>query len=258
MHWRITGIRRWRSVVNVPDGVIPDWAPCAVVKVAPNLPEPNHNRRLLCDDRMEAVWRELRKRAPPDLASKLQEHERRLMKLLGLLSKDVSVADQACAAFVISVARTIWNPGGRLVWTKAEAKKKALQLEEAAAWCRWFATDPMFAEDQVAAAKMVDVIQKHAISMRERGHPANFDQQIKPFVLERSSGLRGDDKIRGYTRAIAADARRLFGEVMYGTLATIMSVALQQDIDERRVQDWCTEEHRQEKRRKRCKGLPSQ
>jgi hypothetical protein len=33
----------------------------------------------MCDDRMKAVWPELRKRAPLDIASKLKEHERRLL-----------------------------------------------------------------------------------------------------------------------------------------------------------------------------------
>jgi hypothetical protein len=236
-------------VINVADGVetIPNWVPWAVAKVAPHLPRPAPHLpgplpRLLCDDRMKAVWPELRKRAPSDVASKLKEHERRL---LGLLNEDVSVPEQACAAFFISVARTIWNPGGRAVWTKAEAKKQAVRWEDAAALCRYIASEPMFPEHQVAAKEMADFFQTHANSLRGRGYLANLDQQIEPFVLGRSShspgyrGGGGDDQVRGYTRAIAADAERIFGSFLYGTVATVVSVALQKKVSAKSVENWC-------------------
>jgi hypothetical protein len=224
-----------------------DWVPYAVRRVAPHLDGPNHNRRLLCDDRMKRVWPVLRKRAPHEVASRLEEHERRLMESLGLLNEGVSAADQACAAFVISVARTIWNPSGRLVWTKAEMKKQADIWKEAAAVCRWVANEPMFPEHHIAATEMADFFQTHADSLWEHGHLANLDQQIEPFVLERSShspghrGGGGDDHVRGYTRAIAADAHRIFGKFMYGTVAMVTSVALQENIDRKNVENWCKE-----------------
>ena len=217
----------------------PDWVPRAVAKVAPQLPGPA--LRLLCDPRMKDVWRRLSKKAPREV--ELKEHERRLLKLLGLLNEDAS--EQACAAFFISVAWTIWNPSGRLVWTKADAEKQATELEGAAAWSRWFATEPMFAEHHAAATEMADVFQKHAISLQERAYFANLDQQVEPYVLGRSSGLRGpgDDKIRGYTRAIAADAHRIFGSWLYGTVATVATVALEPDkeVSPKSVENWCSD-----------------
>jgi len=162
---------------------------------------------------------------------------------LGLLNEDAS--EQACAAFFISVAWTIWNPSGRLVWTKADAEKQATELEGAAAWSRWFATEPMFAEHHAAATEMADVFQKHAISLRERGYLANLEREVEPYVLGRSSGLRGpgDDKIRGYTRAIAADAHRIFGSWLYGTVATVATVALEPDkeVSPKSVENWCSD-----------------
>jgi len=217
----------------------PDWVPRAVAKVAPQLPGPA--LRLLCDPRMKDVWRRLCKKAPREV--ELKEHERRLLKLLGLLNEDAS--EQACAAFFISVAWTIWNPSGRLVWTKADAEKQATELEGAAAWSRWFATEPMFAEHHAAATEMADVFQKHAISLRERGYLANLEREVEPYVLGRSSGLRGpgDDKIRGYTRAIAADAHRIFGSWLYGTVATVATVALEPDkeVSPKSVENWCSD-----------------
>ena len=233
---------------DVADSVetIPDWVPRAVAKVAPDLPGPAPRLRLLlCDDRMKAVWAELRKRTPRDIASKLKEHERRLLKLLGLLDEDVSVPEQACAAFFISAAWTIWNPSGRLVWTKAQAKKQAVRWEDAAALCRYIASEPMFPERQVAAKEMADFLQTHADSLRERAYQADLDQQIEPFVLGRSShspgyrGGGGDDQVRGYTRAIAADAERIFGSFLCGTVATVVSVALQKKVSAKNVENWC-------------------
>jgi hypothetical protein len=192
---------------------------------------------------MERVWRELSKRAPPDLASRLEEHERRLMKLLGLLNEDVSIADQACAAFFISVAWTIWNPSERAVWTRADAEKQATRWEDAAMLLREVATEPMFPERRVAAAELADFLQKHADSLKERGHLANLGPRIEPFVLGRSSGSRGagDDKIRGYTRAIAASARRIFGSYSYRTVARVATIALEpeKEISAKSVENWC-------------------
>jgi hypothetical protein len=222
---------------------IPDWVPFAVAKVAPNLDGPNDNHRLLCDNRMKAVWRALRAKAPREVASKLKEHERCLMKLLGLLNEDVSVADQACAAFIISVARTIWNPSVTFVWTKAQAKKDATRWEDAAALCRWVASEPMFPKRHVAAKEMADFFQENADSLKdpERACLANLDpQQIKPFVLDRSNLSRGvDDRVRGYTRAIAADAHRIFGSFLRGSVATVVSVALQTEVTRQNVDNWC-------------------
>ena len=219
----------------------PDWVPRAVAKVAPHLPGPASP--LLCDHRMKAVWRELCRRKPPEVASKLKEHERRLMKYLGLMSEDVPVHEQACAAFFISVAWTIWNPSGRAVWTKADTEKQATRWEDAAALLRWVATEPMFPERHVAAAELADFCQKHADSLRERGCLANLDQQIEPFVLGRSSGLRGDDEVRGYTRAIAADACRIFGSYSYRIVATVATVALEpeKEVSPKSVENWCSD-----------------
>jgi hypothetical protein len=224
---------------------LPNWVPVAVRKVAPNLDgSAPLKRRLLCDDRMKGVWRELRKRAPCDrdeVGRRLKPHEQILMKYLGLLNEDVSPADQACAAFIISVTRTIWNPSGTLVWTKAVAKEDAARWEDAATLCRWIASEPMFPQQHVAAKQMADFLQTHADSLKdpERACLANLDpQQIEPFRLDRSSRLRGDDKIRGYTRAIAADAHRIFGSYLYGTVATVVSVALQTEVTRKDVGNW--------------------
>jgi hypothetical protein len=187
----------------------------------------------------------LRAEAPPDVATRLKEHERCLMKLLSLLSEDVSVADQACAAFIISVTRTIWNPSVTFVWTKGEAKKDAARWEDAAALCRWIASEPMFPKRHVAAKEMADFFQENADSLKdpERACFANLDpRQIEPFVLDRSNRVRGvDNRVRGYTRAIAADAHRIFGSFLRGSMATIVSIALQTEVTRKDVDNWCAD-----------------
>src|SRR5437899_5205983 len=220
---------------------IPGWVPDPVAKIAPLLPEPT--QQLLRDSRMKKVWQELRKRAPNDISSKLKEDERGRLQLLiefaDLPEQDVSGPDKACLAFFISVAWIVGTPGGRHVWTKAQADEQASQWEKAAASCRWVAHEPMFPKHRFAAAEMASFFEEHAVSLRKRGYLANLDLQIAPYVLGRSSGSRGDDKIRGYTRAIAVDARRLFGSFSYRTVATVATVALGKDVSQKSVQSWC-------------------
>jgi hypothetical protein len=226
---------------------LPYWVPLAVAKVARHLDGLNNRRRLLCDPRMEGVWRELRKKEPHEVASKLEPPERSVMKLEGLLSEGVPAADQACAAFIISVARKFWHPSVMHVWTIPELEKKATRLEVAAEECRWFLTEPeMYPEAQLAAKQMADLLQTNADSLRERHCLANLDQQqIKPFVLDRSShspgyrGGGGNNQDRAYTRAIAADARQIFGSFFYRRVATVVSVALQKKVSQKNVENWC-------------------
>lgn len=229
-------------MAEVPDDVqiIPDWVPCAVARVAPHLPR-KVTQRLLHDDRMRAVWGRLRARPSHDVDSKLEELERSLMEFSGLLNEDVSVplSDQACAAFFISVAWRIGSPSPRHVWTRVEAEKQAIRWEAAGALCRSVASEPMFAEHRAAATQMADFFQKNATSLRERGYPANLDRRVEPYVLGRSSRLRGDDDVRAHTRAIAADARRLFGSWLYGTVATVATVALDKKVSQKSVENWC-------------------
>jgi hypothetical protein len=113
------------------------------------------------------------------------------------------------------------------------------QWEDAAALCRWVANEPMFPEHKVAATEMTNFFQNNAISLRERGYLANLDRQVESYVLGRSSGLRGDDEVRGRTRAIAADAHRIFGSWLYGTVATVATVALGKKVSPKSVENWC-------------------
>jgi hypothetical protein len=219
-----------------------------LAKVEPHLPGQGELGGLLCDDRMKAAWRTLRAKAPSEVASKLKENERRLMKYLGLLGGDVSVADQACVAFLISVAWTIWNPSGRFVWTEAVAKEEADRWEDAAARCRWIANEPMFPHHQDAATEMAKIFEDNAKSLRQCGHLADLNsQELQPFILSRSSRERGehehgggDDQVRGYTRAIAAHAHRLFGSYMYRTVARVATVALKKEVSPKSVENWCS------------------
>jgi hypothetical protein len=207
--------------------IIPDWVPCAVANVAPHMPRTVADR-LLHDDRMKVVWKRLRARPSHDVARRLEDLEQNVMKFSGLLDEDVLVplSDQACAAFFISVAWRTGSPSPRHVWTRVKAENQAVRWEAAGALCQSVASDPMFAKHQAAATEMADFFQKNATSLKERGYLADLDQQVKPYVLGRSSRRRGnDDDVRAHTRAIAADARRIFGSWLYGTVATVATAA---------------------------------
>jgi hypothetical protein len=57
-----------------------------------------------------------------------------------------------------------------------------------------------------------------------------------PLIVDRA---RGNEQARGYVRMLAAEARRLFGRVGYGTVATVASAALGEKITPAQVRKWC-------------------
>lgn len=66
-------------------------------------------------------------------------------------------------------------------------------------------------------------------------------KQVNPYILERSSRERGgDNTTRARVRALAVGVHAIFGAFLYGTLATVGSVALQTDIDAKSVKNWCS------------------
>jgi hypothetical protein len=60
-------------------------------------------------------------------------------------------------------------------------------------------------------------------------------------IIERSSKDRGDDKARVSVRVLATETHKLFGKYLCGTLAKVATVALQTDVTEKSVRNWCAD-----------------
>jgi hypothetical protein len=70
------------------------------------------------------------------------------------------------------------------------------------------------------------------IERRAKGHP---------LVLERRRPDKDDDETRAIVRSIAVVTKSIFGNFLYGTVATVACVALklETDLDAAKVRDWC-------------------
>lgn len=218
------------------DTPVPDWVPPAVVAMASVLPVGEAvAQHLLTDERMRAVWRVLKAQAVTQDAIEGLDSLQRL-ETWDIPAYDVSLQDQACAAFFSAVVIELGVPKDAttsrnvLTFVKpwraaAEQCQLALDLPGRPR------TDPELAW---ALSMVGDFFEDYARFVEQANKKS-------PYFLMRSSGQRNDDEIRGKTRALAATAHRIFGSFLYGTVATVATVALQlsPEVDESNVRDWC-------------------
>ena len=59
------------------------------------------------------------------------------------------------------------------------------------------------------------------------------------YFFERS---RDDDNARARARAVAGETHKIFGSYLCGTVAKVVSVALQTNVRETDVRRWCSQE----------------
>lgn len=226
---------------------IPVWVPDAVKSMATkgSFPfETAEARRLVTDDRMQTVWKKLRKRR---VGGEVIDHLDWFQRLdtWGIPEAGVSLEDRCCAALFAYAAQELSSP--REVWTRHDATRFAKKWDEAASLCRWISHDPMFAADrEFANAAKVSAIgmEKHAELLKKEGRVVNLGQDDTPYIIgERGSGSRGDDKIRGRVRAIAIATHKLYGLFLYDIVAKLVTVAMQPqfEVTEHSVRNWCSD-----------------
>jgi hypothetical protein len=133
----------------------------------------------------------------------------------------------------------------RSIGTRKDAEELAGRYFEAAHICRQVACErPAETQELVRVA---DVIDRHT--------RWQFERLLKsPYIIGvRSSGTRNklryghrsedDDKARAYGRALAAQIHAIYGVFLYGTVAKIVTVALQtsRPVTRRDVINWCAD-----------------
>jgi hypothetical protein len=215
---------------------IPDWVPDAVKSIAAvAICTPEIRERLLTDQRMKTVWRTLRgQKVESQAISQLKSWQQ--LESSGISDKGVTLQDQACAAFFAFAAMEVSSE--RAVWTREKANKFAEQWNSARDMCSWIMHDPMFEVDfHNAATLMVAGFERHASMLEDGGWLSG--QATPAYFLERS---RTDDNARARARAVAAETHKIFGSYLCGTVAKVVSVALQVDVREIDVRRWCRQE----------------
>lgn len=212
--------------------VIPDWVPPAVETMAEVLPVDGGEiaRRLLTDGKMRPVWKSLRRaQVTQGSITKLKSWQR--LSGHGVETK-FSLKDEACAAFFASAVVKLSFE--RPVVRRSEIKERAARMREAADVVRkHMDNDPRLMAD-------LDLMAHFAIvEAILRNDAREIEQRKGAHLLERSSGKRNDDNLRGRVREFAIEMKKIYGICRYGTLATVATVALQRPISNRTVENWC-------------------
>jgi hypothetical protein len=158
--------------------------------------------RLVTDDRMKYVWRELHPRAKAD--------------------KDLVAFFDTAWQQARSIART--------VETRKDRAARAKPYLQAAELCRWTREHDIAAKmnPELAAAAAVMAGYFAEVERRE----GNLDS---PLIVK----YHGEDDVaRAYARVLGQRTRELFGATLYRTVATTASVALDREIIWQQIRDW--------------------
>ena len=217
---------------------IPSWVPLSVKSMASQVGicRGGIRQRLLTDPRMKKVWQVLQSRG-------VSKSWLDCVKDLGTWytpENGLTLQDVACAAFFFYAAAKLGDPC--LVYTRAEMELSAKRCLDAAELCRSVARYHGLVPLSPMLAESLSIVGKYFQDQARK-----VAQRASPYIIERSSGIRGDDEIRVHVRALAIETRSLFGSFLYGTIATVVTVALEikPAITAKSVQNWCS-------------GLPSQ
>ncbi len=227
---------------------IPSWVPPAVADVARRHWHYFKSRveyaeegtkllsRLICDERMRSVWRELSRRRRDGefmypVRSKLEKNKD-TRQSLGMATLFGWGAIQAMV------------PGEVVTCQKAEQRHKeildkAKQLR-ADAWNLYLQSIDRSTPLSESRLSFSD----HEKRLRDLYHAAQILESYaeENLAFDMRTALkrdRGDGDIRWAALGLAKVCRSVFGSPMYSVTATIVSVALDRDIDARTIRQWC-------------------
>jgi hypothetical protein len=206
----------------------PDWVPASVVETAMIIgPAANPEaqkviRRLATDPRMKEVWRLLQKRRRSDRA---YEYPARRPDFAPL--RDYA-QNRAMASLFMAAAGLPFSV--RPAITRAQLEEIRWPLLELAA--RWREDLDRLRSvggfGQNVERPIIDAI-------TELQHRAELiAQPYRQAVVERDTG---DARQRSYLVALTAETEKLFGSPLYGTVATIATVALAQKVSAKVVRN---------------------
>jgi hypothetical protein len=177
---------------------------------------------------MKLKWKYLRgRKVRPDVLAGFENRQR--LETYDIRIKDVSPQDRACAAFFVYTVGELVNQ--RDIWTRQRAGQSAEPYLSAAKLCRREMHEPL----PMVNAELATALSMTAQYLEDQ---AGLRQQ-NPYIVERSSKARGDDKVRALVRLLAAQAFTLWGSFLYGVIATVASIAFERTVSPRNVRNWC-------------------
>jgi hypothetical protein len=209
---------------------IPSWVPLSVKCMASVLPG-DIRQRLLTDPRMEKVWQVLQRMEVNKSGLDSVDSFQRL-RAWDIPEDGLSSQDLACAAFFCYAVTKLSSPPP--VITRAQIEDLVKRYLDAAVLCR--------SPDYNLLPMTQKLSEVRSIAGRYLEDQARmWEQRTSPGIVERSSGTRGDDRVRICVRALATETHRLFGSFLYRTVATVVIVGLEiEPISAKSVENWCS------------------
>ncbi len=220
---------------------IPDWVPASVRNIATaytiradRCKEPLGSR-LLLDPRMRKVWNELQRheisRATVDLFDDLER-----LNTWDIDERGFSDNDLACAAFFCRITTELCVALPEKIPTRAQFDSAGRAWLDAADLCR-------HSQEENTLIR-VDGELKEALALVEdyfRREGEWRSGKTTPYVVKHSAKLRNKDRLRIAVNRIGAATKSIFGNHLYGTVATIAMVAfdLRKGLSETNVERWC-------------------
>jgi hypothetical protein len=212
---------------------IPPWVPQSVKQIALAFPVWKSRdgdpvgRRLLLDERMSGVWRELAKHTVKSLA---YQSDWEKLEHWQLRQGDFSDQDRAFAAFFVRVVFRFCD--GLPVRTRSDADADAKPYSIAGDTCWQEINSGLLLPELVSAYEAVkrDLAWKAEMRAGTLGNDAT--------IVSRSAKLRADDRLRVGCRFIGGATSAIFGMSLVGQVKTIAEVIFQEQISERNVRNW--------------------
>jgi hypothetical protein len=218
---------------------VPDWVPASVKEQAllawahwsqvlstgfPEFEAVTRFRRLVCDQRMRKVWKELLRRK--------RDGSGFVNPAWGRSDLQSERNQQETLQWFFILVVTHLSPD-IVVRTRAEVETERAQLFDAVKKLHAIARNilplaPFNSEEIELAAKSLS-------SELEKGSPSRVISPLEYLTVERR---RGDSRLRAFVLATADICNRQFGRSLYSTVATITNVVFgRQDVTAIRVRE---------------------
>jgi hypothetical protein len=178
-------------------------------------------RRLLTDSRMESVWDLLttRNRKTGDYARPVRIAVPDTRIFGAPVYPNPTAVSQECAMALLFEMAVRFYCAGRIV--------TAPELREWRRRCRALAGRLRREIDELRTLGIGIEREIAAMYRLAAECEASADAPVAATVLNRASG---DVRLRAYLKQLARETQRLFGETLYGTVATIASVASEKEV----------------------------
>lgn len=218
---------------------IPPWVPWYVKEIALILPVWKSRvngdpigRRLLLDPRMEPVWTYLRKRKiEEECLTKYADLE--MPETWGIDALSILPIDRACAAFYVrTLLKLLEVPPPNKVPTQSDRVQYSDPWMKAASLCRWAKKYEQKPQADPSLANALEIVANYLDIEGQLRLGTNNE-----FSIVRSAKERNKDNLRVGARIVSTAAYDIFGEHLYGTSATVTSVAFNEKVSAALVRD---------------------